>query len=267
MHSPHLVCERNHDCHRVVIKRPEHQNSLTPEVISGLLDALESCERDSSARAFVIEGEGGYFSSGMDLVSAAEGGGARGAGGSAFLHLLDRFTTASVVVVSVVDGKASGGGVGLAAASDFAFATPQSQFSLPELLWGLLPCAVAPFLIRRVGFQVCQRMTLSTLPMDAHQALACGLVDAVDEAALPRLLQRLRAVAPESIGKAKRYLRRLWIVDEAMLETALDQLDEVLAAPEVARRLREFAEHNRYPWEKVPDRGPSTDTRPRTRTP
>jgi polyketide biosynthesis enoyl-CoA hydratase PksH len=92
-------------------------------------------------------------------------------------------------------------------------------------------------------------------------------VDAIDETMLPRLLQRLRSVAPEGIGKAKRYLRRLWIVDEAMLGAALDQLEEVLAAPEVARRLREFAQHNRYPWEKAPEPAPSTAPTPRTRVP
>jgi|GEM_PF-235399 len=259
MTSPYLVRECGADWHRVVMKRPEQHNSLTPELVDSLLGALEDCEQDASARAFILEGDGGFFSSGMDLAAAAGGPGARGAGGDAFLQLLKKITISPVVVVSMVDGTASGGGVGLVAASDFVFATPRSQFSLPEALWGLLPCVVAPFLIRRVGFQVCQRMTLLTLPIDAELALRYGLVDAIDDAALPRLLQRLRSVAPESIGKAKRYLNRLWIVDEPMLNGALDELDSLLAAPEVAHRLREFAEHNRYPWEKraAPEQKPA----------
>jgi polyketide biosynthesis enoyl-CoA hydratase PksH len=250
MTAPALICERGAGWHRAVMNRPEQHNSLTPELIDALLAALDACEQDSSARAFILEGNGGYFSSGMDLTAAASGPGARGAGGEAFLRLLKRFTTSQVVVVSNVDGKASGGGVGLAAASDFVFATPRSQFSLPEVLWGLLPCAVAPFLIRRVGFQVCQRMTLSTLPVRAEMALTYGLVDAIDDGALGKLLQRLRSIAPESTGKAKRYLSRLWIINDAMLDCALDELDALLASSEVSQRLREFAEHNRYPWEK-----------------
>ncbi|MDB4987502.1 MAG: enoyl-CoA hydratase [Myxococcaceae bacterium] len=249
-----LHIEQCADFHRAVLMRPERQNSLTPEVVSGLRAALDACEQDHSARAFVLQGSGGHFSSGMDLAAAAVGSGARGAGGLAFAHLLERFTTSSVVVVSVVDGKASGGGVGLAAASDFVFASERSQFSLPEILWGLLPCVVAPFLIRRVGFQVCQRMTLSTFSMDAQQALHCGLVDGVDEAALPRLLQRLRSVAPESIGKAKRYFKRLSMIDAGVLDSAVDQLDELIASPEVGQRLRDFAEHGRYPWEAAASR-------------
>lgn len=249
-----LVRERGAGWHRAVMNRPDRHNSLTPELVDALFEALQDCEEDAAARAFIIEGAGGYFSSGMDLAAAAGGPGARGAGGDAFVRLLKRMTTSSVVVASVVDGTASGGGVGLAAASDFVFATPRSQFSLPELLWGLLPCVVAPFLIRRVGFQACQRMTLLTSPIGAELALRYGLVDAIDEAALPRLLQRLQSVAPEGIGKAKRYLSRLWILDDAMLNVALDELDQLLAAPEVADRLRGFAEHARYPWEKPAER-------------
>ncbi len=248
-----LSIERGQGWHRATLNAGDNQNKLTPEIVEGLWAALLACEADGAARAFLIEGSGGYFSNGMDLVAAAEGGGAGdgtgGPGGRRFMDLLQRLTTSSVVVISIVDGKASGGGVGLAAASDFVFATPRSQFSLPEILWGLLPCVVAPFLIRRVGVQVCQRLTLSSLPIDAVAAHAAGLVDSTDERALPQLLQRLRMVAPEAIGKAKRYLNGLWIINEPMRNFALQELDSLLAAPEVCQRLTDFAQHQRYPWE------------------
>ncbi|GGB95755.1 enoyl-CoA hydratase-related protein [Pseudoduganella buxea] len=248
-----LSIERGQGWHRATLNAGDNQNKLTPEIVEGLWAALLACEADCAARAFLIEGSGGYFSNGMDLVAAAEGGGAGdgtgGPGGRRFMDLLQRLTTSSVVVISIVDGKASGGGVGLAAASDFVFATPRSQFSLPEILWGLLPCVVAPFLIRRVGVQVCQRLTLSSLPIDAVAAHAAGLVDSTDERALAQLLQRLRMVAPEAIGKAKRYLNGLWIINEPMRNYALQELDSLLAAPEVRQRLTDFAQHQRYPWE------------------
>jgi len=248
-----LSIERGQGWHRATLTASANQNKLTPATVEALWAALLACEADPAARALVIEGSGGYFSNGMDLVAAADdasaGDGSGGPGGRRFMELLQRMTTASVVVISVVDGKASGGGVGLAAASDYVFATPRSQFSLPEILWGLLPCVVAPFLIRRVGVQVCQRLTLSSLPIDAAAAQAVGLVDAIDERALPQLLQRMRMVAPEAIGKAKRYLSGLWIINEQMRNVALQELDSLLAAPEVRQRLTDFAQFQRYPWE------------------
>lgn len=254
MVNEYVLNERGPSWHRVVLNASASQNKLSPEMVDQLFAALQACEADPAARALLIEGSGGHFSSGMDLVAASAGPGVKGAGGERFLHLLRRMTESTVVVVSVVDGKASGGGVGLAAASDFVFATPRSQFSLPEILWGLVPCLIAPFVIRRIGLQACQRMTLSTLPIGADAALACGLVDAVDDKALPQLLQRLRMVAPEGIGRAKRYLGRLALIDDAMLAFAQDELEQILAAPDVARRLHEFALSRRYPWESMADR-------------
>lgn len=239
--------------HRVTLSCPERKNSLTPELIDSLTSALADCEADPSARALVIEGVSGYFSIGMDLATAAEGTAVRGAGGEAFVRLLDRFTTADVVIVSVVDGQASGGGVGLVAASDFVYASSRSQFSLPEALWGLSPCLVAPFVIRRAGFRLCQRLALSTLGIDAHEAARCGLVDAVEEPpsrTLTILLSRLRRVQRASLGETKRYLRSLWIIDEPMLGGALDKLESLLGSAEMKQRLRGFADNQRLPWQE-----------------
>lgn len=239
--------------HRVTLSCPERRNSLTPELVGSLARALADCEADPSARALVIEGMDGYFSIGMDLAAAAARTAVRGAGGEAFVRLLDRFTTADVVVISVVDGQASGGGLGLVAASDFVYATSRSQFSLPEAIWGLAPCLVAPFLIRRAGFRFCQRLALSTLPIDAQEAARGGLVDAVEELpsrALAILLNRLRRVQPASTGETKRYLRSLWMVDDAMLDRALDKLEQMLGSPRTRERLRGFADHQRLPWQE-----------------
>jgi len=258
MNTSSIKHEQLNGWHRVTFNRPEQQNTLTPDIVVSLANALTVCENDSSARAFVIEGSGEYFSNGMDLVSAAEGGGVRG-GGEEFLQLLKRFIVSPVVIVSMVDGKARGGGVGIVAASDFVYATPRSQFSLPEILWGLLPCTIAPFLIRRVGYRVCQQMTLSTLPVNSKLALDYGLVDSIEDHALSQLLQRLQMVAPEAIGKAKQYLSKLWIMDDAMLNGTLDELDILLKSTEVSQRLNEFKQSNTYPWEQLTNRVISVD--------
>jgi polyketide biosynthesis enoyl-CoA hydratase PksH len=248
-----LLVWRDVAWHRVTLSRPQQKNSLTPELIEGLEQALADCEADPAARAMVIEGMDGYFSIGMDLAAAAERTAVRGAGGEAFGRLLNRFTTADVVVISVVDGQAAGGGLGLVAASDFVFATPRSTFSLPEALWGLMPCIVAPFLIRRAGFRLCQRLALSTLAIDAQEAAHSGLVDVVEELpsrALSALLTRLRRVPPACPGETKRYLRSLWMLDDAMIDGALDKLEQLLGSPEMEQRLRGYADHQRLPWQE-----------------
>jgi polyketide biosynthesis enoyl-CoA hydratase PksH len=154
--------------------------------------------------------------------------------------------------VSTVDGRVAGGGVGLAAASDFVYATGRSTFALPEALWGLLPCCVLPFLIRRVGFQKAYAMTLSTQPVSAAEAAGCHLVDHVadsPEDAVRRLAYRLSKLDGVVIGEAKRYLATLWEVSKETERTAVAELDRLMATPAVRGRLAEYATAGTFPWE------------------
>jgi len=139
-----------------------------------------------------------------------------------------------------------------AAASDFVFATGRSSFSLPEALWGLVPCLVAPYVIRRAGYRLCHRLTLSTLPIDADTAAAAGLVDTVEELparSLQALLNRLRRIQPGSTGTAKRYLNSLQPIDDRIRDHAVDTLEGLLGTPAMVERLRQFADHQQLPWQ------------------
>jgi polyketide biosynthesis enoyl-CoA hydratase PksH len=141
----------------VTLNRSSRQNALTDAMLAELHAALDEAERWPACRLVVIQGANGVFCTGMDFEEAAgeqtsaDNSAPRGA---PFFSLLRRFTVTPRVVVSLVDGRVTGGGVGLASASDFVFASERAQFGLPEALWGLLPCSVAPFLMRRVGFQL-----------------------------------------------------------------------------------------------------------------
>ncbi|MGC4806669.1 enoyl-CoA hydratase-related protein [Micromonospora sp. DT233] len=238
----------------VTLARPREQNSITPALMADLHDALDRAEADPACRVVVLRAQGPAFCSGMDLHAAAGSTDDLAAhGGERFLGLLKRLTTVERVVVSCVDGRASGGGVGVVAASDFAYATPASQFGLPEALWGLLPCCVLPFLIRRVGFQRAYTMTLSTLPIDAAEAARRGLVDEVAEdpgPALRRLLVRATKLDPTTIGDLKRYFRRMWIVSDEMEAEALREFGRLMTSPVARERITAFATGQRMPWER-----------------
>jgi polyketide biosynthesis enoyl-CoA hydratase PksH len=249
-----LVVEVRPGHHACILNRPDSKNSLTPALVDAIAAALAACERDPGARALVIEARGGFFCNGMDLVGAAAAGGAGrgsdGDGGIRFARLLARFATASVVVIARVQGQVRGGGLGLIAACDFVFADPNIEFALPELLWGLSPCTIAPFLIRRIGARTTRTLSLSTLPITARQALEHGLVDSLEPDALQRLLRRLGAIPREGIGRAKAYLATLAPIDDAVLQRASAELAGILASPEVGDRLRTYAATGRFPWEQ-----------------
>jgi len=231
---------------RVTLSRPTIDGTLIGE----LHEALDAAERAPDCRMVVLQGGDGTFSTGMDFAEAIGDGDPEGA---RFFGLLRRFTTVPRVVVSIVDGKVAAGGVGLVAASDLVYASGRSTFALPEALWGLLPCAVLPFLIRRVGFQKAYAMTLSTLPVSAAEAAGCHLVDAVTDqpsALLRRLTYRLTKLDGSIVGDVKRYAGRLWPVPDEVERVAVEEFARLVGSPAVQRRMADFATHRRMPWER-----------------
>lgn len=240
----------------VSIDRGDGRNALDSRLIESLRAALDAAEADPACRVLVLTSAPGVFCTGMDLVGAGStgsaGDGVADGGGGPFFDLLRRFTTTPRIVVCAVDGTVAGGGVGLVAASDLVFATDRSTFALPEALWGLLPCCVLPFLVRRVGFQRAYGMALTTQPVPAAEAAARGLVDdVVADPAVPlrRLAFRASKLESTTIGDLKRYAHQLNPVTDDIRRLAVGELDRLMARPAVRERLASYARHGRFPWQ------------------
>jgi len=251
----------------VSLDRGDKVNGIDDAMIGQLHRALDAAEADPRCRVLVIVSAPGVFSTGMNLAAAgraADGPGANGhsadspdaaalEAGGAFFDLLLRFRSAPLMVVSAVDGQVAGGGVGIVAASDVVYTTHRGGFALPEALWGLLPCCVLPFLVRRIGFQKAYAMTLTTRPLDADEAVRSALADelATDlAAAVRRLAVRAARLDRSTIGDLKQYTARLWPLTEDARALAVGELGRLMALPEVRARLTEFAQHGRFPWER-----------------
>src|SRR5271166_3178308 len=208
------------------ISRPNRGNSINSTLIRELGAALDLAERLPGCRTLVLEGAPGLFCTGMDFQEVAANSGVEAtetAGISDYMLLLKRFTLCPKVIVCHLDGKVIAGGVGLVAASDLVLSTRRTEFSLPEALWGLLPCCVAPFLIRRVGFQQAYKLTMTTRPISAAEALAINLVDEVTDSldeSMRKLALRLNLLEEETISDLKNYFRRMWIITSEMEQLA-----------------------------------------------
>ncbi len=241
------------------LDRGDGRNSIDDALIDELSRTLDKAEADPRCRVLLLTSAAGVFSTGMNLVDAGRSAtgepdtNAPETSASAFFDLLHRFTTTPLFVVSSVDGKVAGGGVGLTAASDLVYATERTTFALPEALWGLAPCCVLPFLLRRVGFQRAYTMALSTQPVDATSAAGCGLVDEVGadpRALVRRLAFRAAKLDPSTIGDIKRYAGALWPISEDTRRLAVGELGRLMALPAVRERLAAFAADGRFPWEQ-----------------
>ncbi len=164
-----------------------------------------------------------------------------------------RLATGPYVTISHVRGKANAGGVGFVAASDIVLADESAQFSLSELLFGLYPACVLPFLIRRIGFQKAHYLTLMTQPISARQACEWGLVDAFEptsELLLRRHLQRLRRLSKGAIRQYKSYMRSISLPLQDVKAPAVAANREMFADADNLRAITRYIDEGLFPWEK-----------------
>ncbi|SNR39355.1 methylglutaconyl-CoA hydratase [Lutibacter agarilyticus] len=79
-----------------------------------------------------------------------------------FANVLNAMRNCSKIIIGRVQGKAVGGGVGIAAACDYCFATEQAAIKLSELTIGIGPFVIEPAVTRKIGIA-----SFSELALDA----------------------------------------------------------------------------------------------------
>jgi polyketide biosynthesis enoyl-CoA hydratase PksH len=246
------VTIRNGVC-TIRIDRPQANNAINTRLVEEFTAALAECDSATltpPVSILVIEGSPTVFCSGGDFESIAAA--SEPADPAPLYDLWLRLTAGPYITVSVVRGRVNAGGLGFVAASDIVLADRTAAFSLSELLFGLFPACVLPFLIRRVGGQKAHYLTLMTRSFGAEDALAWGLVDALDddvESLLRKHLLRLGRLAPPAIARYKRYRAEL----DASLKTsrgiALAANCQLFSQPEIQRNIRRYISESKFPWE------------------
>lgn len=250
-----LLVERSGKVLTVTLNRPAQRNSISPELVGAFNRALDEVQRDPSCRMIVIQGRDRIFCTGLDFESTSR----QFAGQlstqviSAYMDLMMRLAEMPQVVVAKVEGLALAGGLGCVAASDIVIADHRSEFGLSEALWGLLPACVAPFLIRRVGYQNAYRMTLTAEMIAAPAAHALGLVDILSENPgdeIRKQLLRVSRVENETIADAKRYFSRFAPVDGTVAEAAIAETTRLLNSTRVRENIQRYVDTKQFPWER-----------------
>jgi polyketide biosynthesis enoyl-CoA hydratase PksH len=235
------------------IDRPEANNTINGQLVAECNDVLSACQE--RATVVVLSGSAEVFCFGADFKAIAQAPktGNEQDGPGPLYDLWLRLATGPYVTISHVRGKANAGGIGFVAASDIVLADETAQFSLSELLFGLYPACVLPFLMRRVGFQKAHYLTLMTQPISAKEACALGLVDACEpqsEVLLRRHLQRLRRLSKSAIRRYKTYMGRIGLPLQDLKSLAVAANLEVFSDPDNLRAVTRYVDQGLFPWEK-----------------
>lgn len=239
---------------RLRLHRPENDNAIDPTMIRECHAVLDAHERD--ATVVVIEGLPEVFCSGADF-SGYRGGGPAGAYDPSPLYdLWTRLSEGPFVTVAHVRGRTTAGGVGFIAASDIVIADQTATFALSELLFGLYPAMVLPFLSRRVGYQRAHYLVLTTKAVTAQQAQQWGLVDVCaerSEVALAQHLSRLTKLPKQGIAAYKHFMADLVGGARRHRDAAVTANRAIFTDPANVERITRFAVDGTLPWETSTD--------------
>jgi enoyl-CoA hydratase len=171
--------ERSDAIVTIVIDRPEARNAVDGPAARALADAFREFERDDALRVAVLWGAGGVFCAGADLKARGTERGLRlSPEGDAPLGPSRLALTKPTI--AAVEGYAVAGGLELALMCDLRVAGETAIFGVFCRRWGVpLIDGGTVRLPRLIGLSRALDMILTGRPVDAHEALAFGLVNRV----------------------------------------------------------------------------------------
>jgi methylglutaconyl-CoA hydratase len=203
---------------RIWLNRPEVHNAFDEIAIAELADAVAQLETDPAVRVLVLAGRGRSFCAGADLnwmkraASYTEEENLRDA--LSLAEMLRRIDQCAKPTVARVQGAAFGGGVGLVSVCDIAIAAEPAVFATTEVLYGLIPATIGPYVIAAIGARAARRYFLTAERFGADEARRIGLVHEV--CAIENLDTRISAVVrslldggPAAQAEAKAFIRRM----------------------------------------------------------
>lgn len=203
--TPELLQRREDGVLWLTINREARRNAMSPAVIQGLSEALVAARSDRSLRAIVLTGAGDKaFCAGADLATGKSFKFDYAEPTQGFANLMRTARATHVPLIARVNGACMAGGMGLLSLCDLAVAAPHARFGLPEVKIGVFPAQVLSVLQGLIGRRMLTELCITGEPIDAAQAQACGLINAVADdldASVQALLARIVDKSPAAIRR------------------------------------------------------------------
>ncbi len=191
-------------------------NSFVAELLDRLVLELEKLSENPKVTVIVLKSEGdrafcggASFKELMAIENLSEGK----VFFSGFANVINAMRSCKKVIIGRIQGKTVGGGVGLAAACDYTFASVAASVRLSELTIGIAPLVIAPAVRRKIGTAALSEMSLApTEWKNAYWAQEKGLfskvfekIEEVDKE-IDFFSQKLSAYNPQALEEWKKVL-------------------------------------------------------------
>jgi len=194
------------------------QNSLPGSILAKLADTITQVGNLNEVKVIILKSGGDRtFCAGASFkelinINDAETGRVFFSG---FANVINAMRKCPKFIIGRIQGKTVGGGVGLAASTDYCMATKFAAIKLSELNVGIGPFVVSPAIERKMGVSAMSQIAIDANTFyDAHWAMQKGLyaqvfesIEAMDEAVL-NFAKHLCTYNPEAMLEMKKVFWR-----------------------------------------------------------
>jgi enoyl-CoA hydratase/carnithine racemase len=203
----------------VTFNRPHARNALTWNMYDRLLATCEELDRNDAIRVIIFTGAGDQaFVSGTDIAQFQAFRTPQDALSyeQRIDRVMDRLEQVGKPTIAMVRGYCMGGGMAVATACDFRYASPDLKMGFPiaRTLGNCLSMNNTARLVDLVGPARAKDLVMLARTLDANEALALGLVNQVVpadrlEAQVREVAHTLSTLAPRTLRATKEAVRRI----------------------------------------------------------
>lgn len=245
----------------LTLNRAELHNAFDDALIRELATALKAVDAHPQARVLVLRGAGKSFCAGADLnwmkCMADYSWDENYQDSLSLAGLMQALAGLKIPSIAVVQGAAFGGGVGLVACCDMAFASDKASFSLSEVKLGLIPAVISPYVVRAIGERAAHRYFVSAERFDAAEALRLGLVhqvlapEALDDK-VTEVVNAILANGPMAVLAAKKLIAFVSgkPIDEDVIRETAQRIADIRASAEGREGVGAFLDKRKADWIK-----------------
>ena len=213
----------------VRMNRPDKRNALDGAMFQGLAEMGQRLKTEPGVRAVVLSGEGSSFCAGLDFSSfqmmagndrprADDEGNPGAMKEGRITHLGQQvcwvWQEIPVPVIAAVHGHALGGGIQIALGADVRIVHPDTQMSVRELHWGLVPDMTGTLMLSSlVRADVAKELVFTARIFDGREAYSLGLATRLSDTPLNDAMAMATEIAgrsPDAVRGAKALLNGLF---------------------------------------------------------
>lgn len=211
MENGYITYNANNGIGRIKFHHPK-SNSLPSHLLAELAEKIEFAGNDESVNVIVLESEGKTFCAGasFDELLSIEDFETGKKFFMGFMQVINAMRKAPKFIITRVQGKAVGGGVGIISASDYALAVDEASVKLSEYALSIGPFVVGPAVERKIGTNAFAEMSIDTEWRDSLWARQKGFfadtfetIEELDEA-VNELAAKLAKNSPEATKELKK---------------------------------------------------------------